>query len=58
MGIYKRKQESKKTRKHTFDQENDQKKKKDFRFKSINQFNFEPLKIIVVICRFDQIEYF
>ena len=28
MGIYKRKQEGKKTRKHAFDQENDQEKKK------------------------------
>ena len=29
VGIYKRKQESKKTRKHAFDQESDQEKKKN-----------------------------
>jgi len=33
VGIYKRKQESKKTRKHAFDQESDQEKKKKKRRK-------------------------
>ena len=32
MGIYKRKQESKKTRKHAFDQESDQEKKEKLSF--------------------------
>ena len=44
-------------KKNTFDQENDQEKKKDFRLKNINQFYLEPLIIVSVIYRFDQIEY-
>ena len=62
VGIYKRKQESKKKeRKHAVDQENDQEdvkeKKKVFRIKNINQFYFQPPMIISVICRFNKIEY-
>ena len=37
MGIYKRKQESKKTSKHTFDQENNQEKKKKERKHALDQ---------------------
>ena len=37
MGIYKRKQESKKTRKHAFDQESDQEKKKKERKHALDQ---------------------
>ena len=38
MGIYKRKQESKKTRQQELDQEKDQENKKVVRLKNINQF--------------------
>ena len=47
----------KKERKHAFDQEKYQEKKKVFRLKNINQFYFQPLIIVSVICRFHQIEY-
>ena len=62
MGIYKRKQEIKKKEiKHALDQEseqeNDQEEKKVFILKNINQFYFEPLIIVSIICRFDEIEY-
>ena len=62
MGIYKWKQESKKKRKkHALyqesDQENDQEKKRVFRLKNINQFYFQPLKIVSIICGSGQIEY-
>ena len=58
MGIYKWNQESKKKeRKHALDQENDQEKKKVFRLININQFYFQPLIIVSLICWFDQIEY-
>ena len=50
MGIYKRKQESKKERKHALHHENDQEKKKVFSSKNINRFYFQPLS--VVICHF------
>ena len=50
VGIYKRKQESKiKDRKHALDQEsgqeNDKEKKRVFRLKNINQFQFQPLLV-------------
>ena len=54
VGIYEKKQESEKKRKKTrslFDQ------KKVFKLKKYQSFNFQALKIIFVICRFDQIEY-
>ena len=31
--------------------------KKKFRLKNMNKFNFQPLIMVSVICRFDQIEY-
>ena len=40
----------KKERKHVLDQENDQEKKKVLRFKIINQFYFQLLIIVSVIC--------
>ena len=55
------KENKEKERKHTLDQESDQEnhqeKKKVFRFEDINQFYFQPLLIVSVICRFGQIEY-
>ena len=51
------KENKEKERKHTLDQENHQEKKKVFRFEDINQFYFQPLLIVSVICRFGQIEY-
>ena len=62
VGVYKRKQESKKKkeRKHALDQEsdqeNDQGKKKVFRLVNMNHFYFQPLTIVPAICRFEQIE--
>ena len=53
------KENKEKERKHTLDQESDQEnhqeKKKVFRFEDINQFYFQPLLIVSVICRFGQI---
>ena len=42
---------------NALDQENVQEIKKVFRLKNINKFYFQPLIIVSVICRFDQIEY-
>ena len=50
VGVYKRKQESKEKEKNTL------RPRKRSR-KNINQFYFQPLIIVSVICRFDQIEY-
>ena len=51
----------KKERKHALDQDsdqvNDQEKRKFLDLKKINQFYFQPIIIISVICRFDQIIY-
>ena len=51
----------KKERKHALDQDsdqvNDQEKRKFLDLKNINQFYFQPLIIISVICRLDQIIY-
>ena len=53
-----KKESKKKERKHTLDQvsdkENYQEKKKVFRLKNSNQFYFQPLIIVSVICRFDK----
>ena len=59
LGIYKRRQEivRKEKKKHALDQEKDQEKKKVFRLNNnTKQFYFQPLLIVSVICRFDQIE--
>ena len=44
VGSYKRKKERKHALYPESDQENDQEKKKDFEFKNINQFHFQPLE--------------
>ena len=54
VGIYKRQQEIEGEKEKK--QENNKEKKKVFRLKNINQFYFQPLKVVSVICRFDQIE--
>ena len=60
VGIYKRKQESKKRKENTLLIKKVTKKtikKKMFKLKTINKFYFQLLKIVSVICRFNQIEY-
>ena len=58
MGIYKRKQKIKKKRKKSRKRPGKRSRKgKVFRLKNTHQFYFQPLIIVSVICRFDQIEY-
>ena len=54
MGIYKGKLKSKEKREKTRPRPRNDKEKK---FLDINQFYFQTLKIVSVICRFDQIKY-